>query len=473
MPDTSRIAFLPALSALTLLLTACETVSEPFDDGKEWSDPVIVSDSTATSSPTLAINADGEAAIAWQSRGNNIVSGSSCVFTIRWASAQWGDIWIPRGDIDDATGVCPQEVNLAVDNQGDAVFVFSRGDLAAPRSDLVSRQFSRDSGWMGPAEPLEFVDEQPVLPAAFAIDGSGNAIAVWPQFDGERFNLVFNERTDEGAWRAETGAIEDGNGDTRDPSLAVTPDGRSIVAWRQTAPSRREAIWASLRSSGGEWSTPRLLDDETLGNSQAPLVAIDEAGNAMVVWQQETLEQRTDLWSRYFDARGDADWEPRELVEVNDESVIEEASVVLGADGEALVSWLQSDGNGPAAWANRKAVGGSWERAVRLGPGDTISGGGPQLAVAADGEALVVWESSENGASSVLFSRYRPTAGWGRTGTIRSGITALGPGPRIAMSPDGRAVAAWNEGALDGASLFGGVAVSRFGPTSPSLTNGE
>ena len=64
-----------------------------------------------------------------------------------------------------------------------------------------------------------------------AMDGSGNAVAVWEQFDGSLNNILANRYS--GAWIA-AGLIETGNaGLAANARVAVNAGGRAVAVWEQ------------------------------------------------------------------------------------------------------------------------------------------------------------------------------------------------------------------------------------------------
>ena len=96
-------------------------------------------------------------------------------------------------------------------------------------------------GW-GTAELIETDNSGTAVNPRIAIDTSGNAIAVWQQHDGERYN-----------------------------------------------------IWASRYTTGTGWGTPEPIETDNSGSASNPQIAIDPAGNAIAVWQQDN-DTTNDIW---------------------------------------------------------------------------------------------------------------------------------------------------------------------------------
>ena len=70
------------------------------------------------------------------------------------------------------------------------------------------------------------------------------------------------------------------------PDLAMDARGNSVAVWSAPEGSAVERIEASVRPAGGSWSGPVPLSAGGV-KAQDPQVAVDDAGDATVVWSQE------------------------------------------------------------------------------------------------------------------------------------------------------------------------------------------
>ena len=112
------------------------------------------------------------------------------------------------------------------------------------------------------------------------MDGSGNAIAAWVGFYADASHYaVLSAR---GSWgRAQTLSTYV-QGHARNLSLAVSPDGSAIVAYA----TEHDAIWAVSGSVLGGFSAPVFVGAGDYGKNSAPKAAIDDAGQASLVWSE-------------------------------------------------------------------------------------------------------------------------------------------------------------------------------------------
>ncbi|MDQ3990775.1 MAG: hypothetical protein M3245_00490, partial [Actinomycetota bacterium] len=124
----------------------------------------------------------------------------------------------------------------------------------------------------------------------------------------------------------------------------------------------------------------------------------------------------------------------------------DQPQVAVDADGDAVVVWRRFDGTNLRIQARRRSKTGA------LSPVQTLSAAGqsaydPQVAVDADGHAVIVWLLF-NGANYRVQARRRSATG------VLSPLQTLSDAgqdayePQVAVDPDGHAVVVWRH--LDG-----------------------
>ena len=83
---------------------------------------------------------------------------------------------------------------------------------------MASLEDSANSGWQT-AAPIESSDSESALFPEVAIDRSGNAIAVWQQYDGTRENIWSNRFAVGAGWGEATLIETSDSGDAINPKL--------------------------------------------------------------------------------------------------------------------------------------------------------------------------------------------------------------------------------------------------------------
>ena len=116
---------------------------------------------------------------------------------------------------------------------------------------------------------------------ALGMDGSGNAIAAWVGFyaGASHYAVLPASASTWGPAQTLSTYVQ---GHARNLSLAVSPDGGAIVAYA----TDHDAIWAVSGSISGGFSAPVFVGAGDYGKNSAPKVALDDAGQASLVWSE-------------------------------------------------------------------------------------------------------------------------------------------------------------------------------------------
>ena len=106
-----------------------------------------------------------------------------------------------------------------------------------------SWSFTTADGAWGSAELIETNDAGSAIAPQIAFDSNGNALAVWYQSDGSRYNIWAN-RFDGTSWGSAELIETNDAGNTYDPQIAVDSNGNALAVWYQYDGSRYN-IWAN------------------------------------------------------------------------------------------------------------------------------------------------------------------------------------------------------------------------------------
>jgi hypothetical protein len=229
----------------------------------------------------------------------------------------------------------------------------------------------------------------------------------------------------------------------QDPDVAVNDAGRAVAVWVERTPVGDMVTSRSRIAPGGPWSPTERLG--TLGAPPIdPVVAIDDAGAAVVVWRETGGPVRSAVR-----AGPSAPWT---AVTVDPApGGFTSPAVAMGPAG-AVVAWAQPTADG---WLARRAVltAGSW----RLDPPLDLAAAGvvasadapaqPAMAVSRRGDAAAVWPGAAVSADAertvpvAVALRPAGTAGW----AAASRLSSAGRQAAVALGDDGTAAAIWLE----------------------------
>jgi hypothetical protein len=192
----------------------------------------------------------------------------------------------------------------------------------------------------------------------------------------------------------------------------------------------------------GAWGASDLIENNNANRSFRQQIAMDDAGNAIAVWDQNTT-----VWTNRYDvAKG---WGTSVLLEPDLGGDARDARVGMDAQGNALAIWTQVRAGRIEIMTRRyDAMIGDWGGVAPLG----ILGAGdarePQLAMSPSGEAVAVWTQPDAGTTrtSLWSSSYRADGGgWTMPRLIENDDTDSVIAPRVAISPVGSAMAVWTQ----------------------------
>ena len=354
------------------------------------------------------------------------------------APSPWGTPSVIQGGQTNA-----KDVRLAMTGTGKGIAVW-RQDNGSGDYNIVSASYSAGTGVWSAPQVIQLGTGDADTPQV-AVDGNGNAVAVWLQFYGfGRFQVWANSYNAAlGAWGIPQ-AIQEGETDSLAPQAAMDASGNAMVVWYQDNGAYTYTIRANrYRARSGTWSGPQVIQ-AGVDDAAYPQVALDASGNAVAVWiQYNGAGQYTVRTNRY---RADTDaWEEAQVIQM----VAAEArdpQVGMDGAGNAVAIWIQDGGTGIyTVWASRYSAG-VWTAPRVIQSGDTDATG-PQVAVDSAGNAVSVWyqQESDTGDYTIRANRYAASAAaWGTPQVIQRGTDDAGF-PQVHCTANGEAVAVWSQ----------------------------
>lgn len=236
-----------------------------------------------------------------------------------------------------------------------------------------------------------------------------------------------------------SGASQTGNG-IRAPFVAVDAAGNAIALFEENeGPTSERVMAARYDRTSDTWGTPQLLGQ---GCSIEPClaeglnIAVDDSGNALAVWVSRSGSGTDLLQSRRYVAAS-ATWGAAETLSSGPSAV--SPVLAMNASGDAVLFWLQQAGPPSGMLVRRlSGIGGTWSAPVVLTPTWSPS---HAAAIDATGNAHVLWVAGTN----IVGSRFDAGAStWSPEATVATGLLQpAAPAVRLAMNPAGDAVATW------------------------------
>jgi hypothetical protein len=315
--------------------------------------------------------------------------------------------------------------------------------LTAPAPVFASGAWSSPTNVSGPGRN--------VTRPRIAVAATGEAVAVWRRFDGERSFIQAASRPRDGIWSAPTSISASRQGmHVAEPQIAIAPSGEAVAVWGlQKFENKHEyphrVIQAASRPPGGIWSAPATISTG-VNTANEPQIAIDDAGEAVAVWRQFPFVESA---SR---PPGGAWSAPSKLSEKRRSGDFPD--LAINGAGEAVAVWdsYDSTGNAEIVQSASRPPGGAWSAPTNLSK-VRQQAAFPEVAIDAASEAVVVWESN----FVLIQSVSRPPGGrWSAVQNLSKVPRRGGPfpiqeatDPQIAVNAAGEAVAVWGRLGLD------------------------
>lgn len=391
---------------------------------------IEIDDSGDASDPMVAVDDSGNATAVWiQSDGSfDSVWSSRYVVGIGWG--------LPT--LIEANPSSASHPQVGVDDSGNAIAIWRQSyDF---RISAWSNRYVVGTGW-GEAEVIETNDTQHVEYPQLAVDSSGNAIAMWHQWEGETQVDVWYNRFVVGSGWSTAEMIDAGGAEIAfGPHVAFDGSGDATAVWQQWNTTRAD-VWSNRYVAGTGWGEAQLIETDTENADQAQ-VAVDSSGNAIVVWRQNDTTRSNIESNRFVIGTG---WGTATLIETDNAGSAEYPKIAVDASGDAIAVWRQSDGTLYNIWSNRYSVGTGWGTATLIETDDAGHAGNPQVAVDDAGNAIAVWQQYDGDRESIYSNRYVVGTGWSGAQCIETENWRDAGHPHVAVDDSGNATAVWEQ----------------------------
>jgi len=398
---------------------------------------------TTTVSPSFTPDVDGDYVIQLIVN-NGFINSLPDSVTITASSSSWQ----PAQSVDSRLG--DLYVDLAMNPSGQAVAVW-RNDSPSGSSILASHYDSLTDAWSVPEllknQGLE-VDQPRV-----AISRFGHAVAVWVQYEASGISIWANYYNPVSkSWGIAQPIVAASLLMSR-PQVAINGDGNAIAVWEQYDGGDYN-LCSNTYTTGSGWGTAAIIESSA-GNAVQGQVALDESGKAVIVWIEDPNNYNYKIKATTFDFAS-ATWGTEATIDPTD-TVADYASyaslepkIAMDADGNAFVAWILQDfnqGQRNNIWTIRyNTVTGIWGNAAEVdGTDDTSSM--QQLAVDTAGNCIVVWSQFDEilQLNNVATNRFDVISGAWTGPVLLESDSGIAVYPFVSMDGNGNAIVVWKQ----------------------------
>lgn len=330
------------------------------------------------------------------------------------------------------------DVDMNALGNGAAIFVSSPNP--AVMDDAVAVATFTSGTWQAPVHVAELgiLSQEPRI----AMADNTKAVAVWPE-NGIASGISTNG-TD---WAIQLVSAEggffarvDGNG-AGDVAFVMESDSDN---------SNPADILANLyRGQTDQWEGIELLENDDSGSARAPLIALDDAGNRMVFWNQ--LSSDPDLAGKYYNYFSAATMAWTGPTRMPEFSLTRNFHLIALGGGRMALAFQQnafiSTPDVAEVWVYEPAMD-EWSFLGAAQTDPTTSGFLPELAVDGAGNISVAWlQLDDDGDYDVYANRYDTTTGsFGTQQLLETAAGSATPsdgGLDIAADDAGNVIVVW------------------------------
>jgi hypothetical protein len=252
--------------------------SRSTDGGMNFNGPINLSNGAATSSnPQIAVDANGGVNVVWENDDHTL--GVMFIHSPDGSS-------FPNPAINLATNTTGSVSPAIAAGADGSVNVAWEDDFSSKAH--ISFRRSTDNGQTFPSLPTAVSNSVGNSTSAqVAVDGSGNVTVVWVDDGPGNFVIMYN-RLSNGSTSFSGANTISGSGNASNPQVAVDAAGNVLVVWQaNTVALPNNDVFFARSIAGGTFSAPQNVSANT-GDSSNPSLNADALGNVNVVWTDTT-----------------------------------------------------------------------------------------------------------------------------------------------------------------------------------------
>jgi len=395
-------------------------------------------------------------------RGLASAVAAICTTLVAAAPAGAAPTWLAPSPLS-APGQSADTPQVSVNGRGDALAVWRRLDPKSAHYVIEASGRPAGSGsWQTPVT-ISDTKHESSLPVV-GIDAAGDAVAVWLSFDGSEYSIEAATRPGlGGSWQKPVTLHALGATTVTEPQpdLAVDANGDAVAIWERLE-GAEDLAEAAAMPAGGSWRAAETLSKQ-VENLHTPEVAIDAAGDATAVWEENIGGVvRIDASTK----RAGGKWQTAVTLSAAPGNA-NEARVAMNARGDAVAVWERFEGEEHVEVAGRPVASGGWEKPVALTQPELNKGepAAQQVAIDGQGNAVVVWSRADMKTKQDFIEA---AVGQISGAAFKSPVMISGPGgnveegPIVAADGKGDAIVVWEQsnGSNDIVQATSGLAAS-------------
>lgn len=418
------------LSALLIAISGFPAFSVSADSSQGWGTPICIETENLgdADNPQIAIDDNGNTIAVWRQYDGFFQNVLANRYEI-------GKGWLGAEVIEDNDGDT-SGMRVAMDGAGNAVAVWYQFNQTTLVNNVWANRYEIGIGW-GDSFLLETDDSGYAISPDIAADSNGNFIAVWSQFNGSLYDLMASRYEIGVGWGSVTSIETNNTADAKRPRIEFDDNRNAVVVWAQEL-GFQTTIWSNRYEIGTGWGTPEQIGD--FGLFGQPELTIDRNGNVTCTWNHMNVYY--EIWGNHYEVG--SGWETDTLLKANPLANEYDPNVASDGNGKATVVWYE--GVRPNnIWAIDYESGAGWGPATIIVYPPDGDVGVPRITMNEKGDAIVVFLHNYNFIQTIWTIQYEVGIGWGVPEKISSDGYGNIQNLQISMNERGNAIAIWTQ----------------------------
>jgi hypothetical protein len=430
----------------------------------------------------VAVDNDGDFVVAWTSDGQDgSVEG---IYTQRFDNLP-ATVLPPTTvgnefQVNTFTNGSQDDLSIAIDADGDFVITWESYGQDGSGNGIYAQRYNVAGVRLGSEFQVNTTTNSSQNDASIAIDADGDFVIAWESYgqDGSG-NGIYAQRYNAAGVRlgSEFQVNTTTNNDQRESSIAIDTDGDFVIVWEGYGQDGDgNGIYAQRYNAAGVRLGSEFRVNTTLSFDQSNAsIAIDADGDFVIVW--ESFGQDGDGYGIYAQRYSAAGIRIGSEFQVNTftNSRQNNASIAIDADGDFVIAWQSfgQDGDSYGIYAQRyNAAGVKIGSEFRVNTTTNSNQNAPSIAIDADGDFVIAWESrGQDGSGDGIYAQRYNAAGIriGGEFQVNTFTNDFQDNASIALDRNGNLVVAWESFEQDGSS--DGIYAQRFANNIPNSGN--
>jgi len=405
----------------------------------KWTTTEVVSTESTDHSlvPTIAVDDAGNVHVAWHDVTNYSGSGTDVdIFYKRWNANS--NTWTTTEVVSTESPGSSYQPSIAVDGAGNAHMawhdVTNYSSSGTDRDISYKRWNATNSTWTM-TEVVSTESTNDSHSSTIAMDRTGDAHVAWhdvPNYGGSGMDVdIFYKRWNAtgSTWTTTEVVSTESTNDSDFSTIAVDDAGNVHVAWEDWtnyggSGMDRDIFYKRWNVTDSTWTTTEVVSIESTDNSAGSTIAVDDAGNAHVAWEDWTnyggLGVNVVIFYKRWNATSNT-WTTTEVVSTESTGSSYQPSIAVDNTGNVHVAWED--------WMNYGGLGvnvdifykrwnvtsNTWTTTEVVSTESTGNSYQPSIAVDGTGNVHVTWFDSTNYGGSgtdldILYKRWNATS---------------------------------------------------------------